>query len=170
MTKEGLPRLERRSIELSSVGEAEHPSLMPLQNFNLLDAEGNFTGMLTKEAVNGEGVSPRSTFFEAKGEITGEILSHLTRNDKPFTYINVAASGTFVCPVNFNGRIVPDMYTKGEFLDHILRLEAGVIIQCVLSSSILPSPSTLLSAPFLPFTSVQSHPCAIIHPCLNHPH
>jgi hypothetical protein len=116
---------------------------MALQSFNLLNAEGNLTGVFANEAVTGESVSPRSNYYEAKGDFKDEILSHLTRNDKPFTYLNVAASGTFVCPVNFNGRMVPDMFTKDEFLGHILSLEAGVIIQCVFSSSILPPPPPL---------------------------
>ena len=143
---------------------------MALLSFNLLDAEGNPTEVFANEAVTGEGVSPRSNYYAAKGDFSKEIHSHLTRNKKPFTYKNVAASGTFVCPVNFNGRVEPDKFTKVEFLDHILCLEAGVIIQCVFSSSNFPSPSTLPSAPLLPFTSVQSHPCEIIHPCLNHPY
>ena len=95
------------------------------------------------------------------GEIRGLFFPSLERNDKPFHYMNVAASGLCVDPVNLKGTLVPTLINKEDFLQHIILLEPGVIIQYVQRPPLPFFPHPLF---FLP------NPCASLHPCSNHPH
>ena len=133
--------------------EKTTPLLMALQSFKLLDADGNFTGHYSNEAATPDSTSPRN-FYETMGEIRGLFFPSLERNDKPFHYMNVAASGLCVDPVNLKGTLVPTLINKEDFLQHIILLEPGVIIQYV-------------QRPPLPF--FPHPPVFFTQPLCNHP-
>jgi hypothetical protein len=99
-----------------------------MQVFSLLSKDGSPSGMFGREGSAAVSVSPTHA-THAKNSVGLHILQYLRRREEvPFPYRSVYASGTFVDPFNFSQSFAHKSWVKEAFLS-VVQEEPGVLVQ-----------------------------------------
>ena len=99
-----------------------------MQVFPLLSKDGSPSGMFGREGSAAVSVSPTHA-THARNSVGLHILQYLRRREEvPFPYRNVYASGTFVDPFNFSQSLGHKSWVKEAFLS-VVQKEPGVLVQ-----------------------------------------